>query len=39
MNVKTEKKFLNPKKDYFSLDYRVHNINFMSDFDDDSGPG
>ena len=36
MNVKTEKKFLNPKKDYFSLDYRVHNINFMSDFDDDS---
>lgn len=36
MKVKTEKKFLNPKKDYFSWDYRVHNIDFMSDFDDES---
>ena len=36
MKVKTEKKFLNPKKDFFSWDYRVHNIDFMSDFDDES---
>lgn len=36
MKVNTEKKFLNPNKDFFSWDYRVHNIDFMSDFDDDS---
>lgn len=32
----TEKKFLCPKKDFFSWDYQKRNIDFMSDFDDDT---
>lgn len=36
MNVNTEKKFLCPKKNYFTWDYQKRNIDFMSDFDDDT---
>lgn len=36
MNVATEKKFLCPKKNYFTWDYQKRNIDFMSDFDDDT---
>lgn len=35
-NKELEKKFLCPKKDYFSWDYHKRNIDFMSDFDDDT---
>lgn len=35
-NKKTEKKFLCPKKDFFSWDYQKRNIDFMNDFDDDT---
>ncbi len=31
-----ETKFLCPKKDYFSWDYQKRNIDFMSDFDDET---
>lgn len=36
MEVNTEKKFMCPKKDFFSWDYQKRNIDFMSDFDDDT---
>ena len=36
MEVNTEKKFLCPKKDFFSWDYQKRNIDFMSDFDDET---
>ena len=36
MEVNTEKKFLCPKKNYFTWDYQKRNIDFMSDFDDDT---
>lgn len=35
-NDKMEKKFLCPKKDFFSWNYRIRNIDFMNDFDDDT---
>lgn len=34
--IATEKKFLCPKKNYFTWDYQKRNIDFMSDFDDDT---
>jgi ATP-dependent Clp protease protease subunit len=36
MEVNTEKKFMCPKKDFFTWDYQKRNIDFMSDFDDDT---